>query len=110
MTLVSICVLPVKKSADGSLVVGDSHVYGNAPEPFAQERFDDLILQAFDDVFDMPGRQVIGRWCGTYASASDRDVMVDEPADNVRVVMVTGGTGASTGFALGEQVINNLYT
>lgn len=97
------------RSADGSLVVGDSHVYGAAQEPFAQDRIDALIMEAFDEIFDMPGRQIIGRWCGSYASASDRVVMIDEPADNIRLVMVTGGTGASTGFALGEQVINSLY-
>jgi FAD dependent oxidoreductase TIGR03364 len=97
------------QSADGSLVVGDSHVYDNAPEPFAQERLDALIMQSFDEIFDLPGRRIVGRWCGSYASASDRVVMVDEPADNIRLVMVTGGTGASTGFALGEQVIDSLY-
>lgn len=97
------------QSADGSLVVGDSHVYGNAPEPFAQERIDGLILEAFDDLFDLPGRQVVNRWCGTYASSRDRTVLVDKPADNIRLVMVTGGTGASTGFALGEQVIAEVF-
>lgn len=98
------------QSSDGSLVVGDSHVYGDAPEPFAQDRIDALILEAFDDIFDLPGRQVVRRWCGTYAYAGDRVVLVDEPADNVRIVMVTGGTGASTGFALGEQVVDSLFT
>lgn len=97
------------QSADGSLVVGDSHVYGDTQEPFAQDRIDALIMEAFDEIFDLPGRQIIGRWCGTYASASDRTVLVDKPADNIRLVMVTGGTGASTGFALGEQVIEDLY-
>lgn len=97
------------QSSDGSLVVGDSHVYGNAPQPFAEERIDDLILKGFDEIFDMPGRRVAARWVGTYASASDRTVLVDRPADNIRLVMVTGGTGASTGFALGEQVISDIY-
>lgn len=97
------------QSSDGSLVVGDSHVYGDAPQPFAEERIDDLILEGFDGIFDMPGRRVSARWVGTYASASDRTVLVDKPADNIRLVMVTGGTGASTGFALGEQVISDLY-
>ena len=97
------------QSSDGSLVVGDSHVYGNAQQPFAEERIDDLILAGFDEIFDMPGRRVAARWVGTYASASDRTVLVDRPADNIRLVMVTGGTGASTGFALGEQVISDLY-
>jgi hypothetical protein len=36
--------------------------------------------------------------------------MVDEPAKNVRLVIVTSGSGASTGFALGEQVIKTLYS
>jgi FAD dependent oxidoreductase TIGR03364 len=97
------------QSSDGSLVVGDSHVYGNAPQPFAEERIDDLILEGFDEIFDIPDRRVAARWVGTYASASDRTVLVDRPADNIRLVMVTGGTGASTGFALGEQVISDIY-
>lgn len=96
------------QSADGSLVVGDSHIYGDAPEPFARERIDSLIMEAFDQLFDLPGRQVISRWSGTYASAS-QPVMIDEPADNVRLIIVTSGSGASTGFALGEQVVDKLY-
>jgi FAD dependent oxidoreductase TIGR03364 len=98
------------QSGDGSLVVGDSHVYGNAQQPFAQDRFDDLILDEFDRVFDCPDRRVINRWIGTYASSAERTVLVERPADNVRLVMVTGGTGASTGFALGEQVVDDLFS
>lgn len=97
------------QSSDGSLVVGDSHVYGDAPQPFAEARIDDLILEGFDEIFDMPGRRVAARWVGTYASASDRTVLVDKPLDNIRLVLVTGGTGASTGFALGEQVISDIF-
>lgn len=102
--------LIVVQSADGSLVVGDSHVYGASQEPFAQTRFDELILDEFDRVFDLPRRKVVQRWVGSYVSASDRTVLVDRPADHIRLVMVTGGTGASTGFALGEQVIAELYS
>jgi FAD dependent oxidoreductase TIGR03364 len=97
------------QSADGSLVVGDSHVYGHAQEPFAQSRIDDLMLEEFDRVFDLPERRVVQRWIGTYASSSERTVIVDAPMEHVRLVMVTGGTGASTGFALGEQVVDGLY-
>lgn len=102
--------LIVVQSADGSLVVGDSHVYGASQEPFARTRFDELILDEFDRVFDLPRREVIQRWVGSYVSASDRTVLIDCPASHVRLVMVTGGTGASTGFALGEQVIGELYS
>lgn len=97
------------QSADGSLVVGDSHVYGDAPEPFARAEIDRLILDQFDRLFDLPGREVCERWTGTYASSPDEVVLVDRPAETIRLVMVTGGTGASTGFALGEQVVAELF-
>jgi len=102
--------LIVVQSADGSLVVGDSHVYGPSQEPFARTRFDELILDEFDRIFDLPRRKVIQRWTGSYVSASDRTVLIDKAADHIRLVMVTGGTGASTGFALGEQAIAGLYS
>jgi hypothetical protein len=35
-------------------------------------------------------------------------MIVEAPAVNVRVVMITSGTGASTGFAIGEEVIADL--
>jgi len=95
------------QSADGSLVVGDSHVYGEAPDPFASERVDNLILGELDRVLDLPGRQVVERWTGTYASADDV-ILFDRPCDTVRLLVVTGGTGASTAFALGEEVVADL--
>src|SRR5262245_36964917 len=97
------------QSADGSLVVGDSHHYGETVDPFAPTAVDDLILDEFDAVLDLPGRTVTERWTGTYASASDRLMLVDRPADGVRIVIVTSGTGASTAFAIGEEVVAELY-
>lgn len=32
-------------------------------------------------------------------------MLIDKPAENIRLVIVAGGTGASTGFALGEDVV-----
>jgi FAD dependent oxidoreductase TIGR03364 len=97
------------QSADGSLVVGDSHHYGETLDPFAPEDVDRLILDEFDAVLDVPGRAVRERWVGTYASAADRLMLVDRPSDSVRIVIVTSGTGASTAFAIGEEVLAELY-
>ena len=44
--------LIVARSADGSLVVGDSHHYGATPDPFAPSFVDDLILEEYAAVFD----------------------------------------------------------
>ncbi|HKU96929.1 MAG TPA: FAD-dependent oxidoreductase, partial [Vineibacter sp.] len=101
--------LIVVQSADGSLVVGDSHHYGETVAPFAPTLVDDVILEEFDAVFDLPGRRVRERWVGSYASADDKLMFVDRPSDDVRIVMVTSGTGASTGFAIGEEVIGELF-
>lgn len=97
------------QSADGSLVVGDSHVYGDAVAPFAHARFDDLILDEFDRVLDVPARRVIERWTGSYVSSQTGPVLIERPDARTRIVMVTGGTGASTAFALGEQTMAELY-
>jgi FAD dependent oxidoreductase TIGR03364 len=100
--------LIVVRSADGSLVVGDSHVYGDAPAPFASERFDALILAEMDKVLDLGEWSVSERWTGSYVASKSEVVFVDAPEDSVRIAMVTGGTGASTGFALGEEVVASL--
>jgi FAD dependent oxidoreductase TIGR03364 len=101
--------LIVVQSADGSLVVGDSHHYAPTPDPFAHAAVDRLILGEFEAVFGCPAPPVLERWTGTYASAPDHTVVVDTPAPRVRLVMVTTGAGASVGFALGEEVVTDLF-
>ncbi len=97
------------QSADGSLVVGDSHHYGETPDPFGSMAVDQLILDEFDVVLDMPGYAPVETWTGIYASAADRLMLVDRPTDAVRIVIVTSGTGASTGFAIAEEVIGEIF-
>ncbi len=101
--------LIVVQSQDGSLVVGDSHHYATTPDPFALEAVDALILDEYEAVFAAKAPKVMERWTGTYASAPDRPVVIDAPLAGVRLVMVTTGAGASTGFALGEEVVGELF-
>ena len=97
------------QSADGSLVVGDSHRYAPTPVPFADSRVDDLILAELDAVLHLPGRRVTERWTGTYASASDRLAWTGHLSDAEKLVIVTSGTGASTAFAIAEETLDSLY-
>ena len=101
--------LIVVQSADGSLVVGDSHLYADTPDPFADERVDQLILEEFGAALGRPAPRVMARWVGTYAAAGDRTLFIDKPAPEVRLAMVTSGSGASTGFALGEEIVADLF-
>ena len=102
--------LIVVQSADGSLVVGDSHHYAATPEFPSDARIDQLILDEFAAATGRAPPAVIERWSGTYSAASDRTMFMDRPAPRVRLAMVTGGSGASTGFAIGEEVIDDLFT
>ncbi len=100
--------LIVVQSADGSLVVGDSHHYAPAPDPFAPDDVDEIILDEYRKVFAGAQPKVIARWTGTYASA-DGTMFADAPDPDIRLVMITGGNGASTSFAIAEEVIAELF-
>jgi FAD dependent oxidoreductase TIGR03364 len=101
--------LIVVRGADNSLVVGDSHHYAATPDPFAPTSVDDLILDEYREVFAGPTPPIAERWTGTYASAKDRLMLVDEPSDALRIVLITSGTGASTSFAIAEEVVADLF-
>ncbi len=101
--------LIVVQSADGSLVVGDSHHYAATPDPFGDARVDRLILEEYAAATGRPAPPVLEHWTGTYSSAPDRTMFIDAPAPAVRIAMVTSGSGASTGFAIGEEVIADLF-
>ncbi len=97
------------QSADGSLVVGDSHHYDATPDPFAPQAVDDIILDELSAVLAIPAPVVVERWTGTYASAADRTMLVDTPHPRVRLVVISSGTGASTSFAIAEEVLDDLF-
>jgi D-hydroxyproline dehydrogenase subunit beta len=96
------------QSADGSLVVGDSHHYAPTPDPFAHEAVDRLILDEFRAALGIEPPPVVERWTGTYAYAPDRPVLIDAPEPAVRMAIVTCGAGASIGFAIGEELVSSL--
>jgi FAD dependent oxidoreductase TIGR03364 len=98
------------QSADGTLIVGDSHQYATTPDFFADEGVDRLILEEFAAATGRPPPQVRERWVGTYPYCADRTMFMDAPAPAVRIVMITSGSGASTGFAVGEDVVADLFS
>ncbi len=98
--------LIVVQSADGSLVVGDSHHYGPVLEPFADQRVDDLIMAHLHRTLRLKEARVTERWVGTYASSATTDCLIEQPDAATRMVLVTSGTGASTAFGIAEEVFD----
>ncbi|WP_431102543.1 TIGR03364 family FAD-dependent oxidoreductase [Roseateles noduli] len=97
--------LIVVQSADGTLVVGDSHHYGPVLPPFASEAVDRLILDELQRQLALPSVEVVERWTGVYPVSAAAPCLVEAPDERTRLVMVTSGTGASTAFGLAEEVL-----
>lgn len=98
--------LIVVQSADGSLVVGDSHHDDPSPEPFADAAVDALILRHLRETVDLAECEVVERWTGVYPTGIGTDCVIEAPEPGLRVVVVTSGTGASTAFAIAEEVFD----
>lgn len=100
--------LIVVQSADGSLVIGDSHDYANRELPFRDTYVDDLILQEFQRIMNIGKVTPIQHWLGVYPSADDV-VFMASPEPGVVVGTITGGTGASTCFAFAEELVTEVF-
>ncbi len=96
--------LIVVQSADGSLVVGDSHQYGSSMPPFVPAQAEELILGEMQRMLCLGHYQVEERWTGLYPSGA-QDAFIETVLPGVQVLSVTSGTGMSTAFALAEECL-----
>ena len=101
--------LIVAQAGDGTLVVGDSHHYGDTQDPFAAAAVDHLMLEELGRVLAIPTPRVIERWNGYYPVADVSPLLSEEIAPRVLLVSVTSGTGMSTAFAIGEETVDQLF-
>jgi len=95
--------LIVVQSADGSLVVGDSHRYGSSEDVFASERIEQLIIKLMYQVLNITEHRVVERWTGVYPSSNVSDALIEKVSPSIRVAIVSSGTGASTAFGLAKD-------
>lgn len=105
--------LIVVQSADGTLVVGDSHHHFSTPEPYADAAVDRLILRHLRETLDLGECEVVERWTGVYPTGARRpdgsplDCVIEAPDAATRVVVVSSGTGASTAFGIAQEVFHD---
>src|SRR5262249_39476829 len=93
------------QSADGTLVVGDSHHDHATPDPFTSDDVDRRILSHLNEALHVGPVDVRERWSGVYPTGHVDDALVEAPDPALRIVVVTSGTGASTAFGLAEDVL-----
>lgn len=87
----------------GEVILGDSHEYGLAPEPFDRTEIDELILFHAQKMLRLPSLKISQRWHGVYAKHVEQAAVIETPAENVRVVTGLGGIGMTTSFGLAQE-------
>lgn len=88
----------------GELILGDSHEYGNPPEPFNANAIDRLILDRVHTMLHAPDLTPARRWSGTYLKRTDGGWSINtEPEPGVRIVNALGGSGMTLSFALADK-------
>jgi len=95
--------LIVVQSADGSLVVGDSHHYGSSENVFASDKIEQLIIELMYRVLSITEHTVIERWTGVYPTSNTYDALIEKVSPEMRVAIVSSGTGASTAFGVAKD-------
>jgi D-hydroxyproline dehydrogenase subunit beta len=89
----------------GELVLGDSHEYDEAIEPFDREEIDALILNYLRGFLNAPALRIASRWHGIYIKHPDEPYVVARPEPNVTVIAAVGGAGMTLSFGLAESTV-----
>ncbi len=94
----------------GELVIGDSHEYGWAPEPFDKEEINRHILTYLHTFLQAPDTQIAERWHGIYPKLTNGATeLVLQPEKNVTIINGLGGAGMTLSFGLAEEVVKETY-
>lgn len=93
----------VSQHDSGELILGDSHHYGNRPDPFDDEAVYALILERLRTFTELPDLTITRRWHGVYARADLATEVIVSPAERVWVVTGLGGAGMTLALGLAEE-------
>ncbi len=100
--------LLLQQRVDGSLTMGDTHIYD---EPFPHEMREDCYDLLLDDVASIIGirPKILTRWQGIYSQNTTGEVCIRlRPSERVRVVTGPGGRGNTLSPAIAEETIKEL--
>lgn len=100
--------LIVVQSADGSLVVGDSHHDARSPDPFVHALVENRIMELVHETLDITDSTIVERWAGVYPKQKNALWLVQDPSETVRIATITGGMGMSTAFAFAEDTMADI--
>jgi hypothetical protein len=87
----------------GEVVIGDSHEYDEAIEPFDKVEIDQLILDYLRGLVRLPDWTIAERWHGQFARHPTQTLFTAEPAPGVLIHVSPGGAGMTLSFGQAED-------
>jgi len=95
----------VSQNGQGEVVIGDSHEYGDAIDPFDKPHVDDLILAYLRRFLALPDLTLAARWHGVYVKHPTAPYVLARPTPETLAVTGVGGAGMTLSFGLAEQIV-----
>lgn len=93
---------------DGSVLMGDSHVYDETTAPFLEEGITRRLLTEIAGLLGVAALPVRQRWQGVYASSALTNVVAERPDARTLVTSVTSGIGMTLSFGLARRSLDAL--
>ncbi|WP_226643151.1 TIGR03364 family FAD-dependent oxidoreductase [Microbulbifer variabilis] len=103
-----------RQSADGSIIIGDSHEYFSAQESDSldyeiRQEINTLMVTEARRILKLPHYEIDRVWNGYYSQENSQGVFLKSAAENIHLVTGIGGKGMTTGPALMERVVKNIF-
>ncbi len=95
----------VSQNATGELIIGDSHEYGENPEPFDRTEINQYILNYLKTFICVPSLEIAATWHGVYAKLTGKTEFIAHPEKGVTIVNGLSGAGMTLSFGLAEEII-----
>ncbi|MEV7603978.1 TIGR03364 family FAD-dependent oxidoreductase [Paenarthrobacter sp. NPDC089322] len=92
---------------DGTLLLGDSHVYGQTIGPFQDEWITTRLVSEIGKILGTR-LNVTQRWQGIYASSPQTSLVVEDLDSTTTAISVTSGIGMTLSFGIAAETIGQL--
>jgi FAD dependent oxidoreductase TIGR03364 len=97
----------VSQNEEGTLTIGDSHEYGNNPDPFDRMAINNMILSYLSGFARFEPGTISETWNGVYAKLTNGGTeLILEPEKGVTIVNGLGGAGMTLSFGLAENLLS----